>query len=61
MGMSPDALENFLEEFGEIRENGTFNKKSGKMISACLPMHTFGLFVELTKYIQFVKVEYQFS
>jgi len=42
MGMSPDALENFLEEFGEIRENGTFNRKSGKMISACLPMHTFG-------------------
>lgn len=42
MGMSPNALENFLEEFGEIRDNGTFNKKSGKMISACLPMHTFG-------------------
>ena len=42
MGMSPNALEEFLEEFGEIRENGTFNKKSGKIISACLPMHTFG-------------------
>ena len=49
MGMSPDALENFLQEFGEIREKGTFNKKSGKMISACLPMHTFGFVCRINK------------
>ena len=42
MGLCPLALENFLEEFAEIRDKGTFNKKSGKRISACLPMHTFG-------------------
>ena len=42
MGLSPSAIENFLEENGELRENGTFNKLTGKKISACLPMHTFG-------------------
>ena len=42
MGMSPVALEKFLEENAEKTANGTFNKHSGKRISACIPMHTFG-------------------
>ena len=42
MGMSPDALKMFLEEYGEKKEDGVYNKKSGKRISAILPMHTFG-------------------
>lgn len=42
MGLSPDSLSTFLQEFGERRENATHNKKSGKRIAACLPMHTFG-------------------
>ena len=42
MGLSPVALECFLEENAEKRANGTFNKTSGKRISACVPMHTFG-------------------
>jgi aminotransferase in exopolysaccharide biosynthesis len=43
MGLSPTALRNFLEENAEKRPEGTFNKSSGKRISACVPMHTFGL------------------
>ena len=43
MGMSPVALEVFLNEFCEIRDGFTHNKKSGKIIKACVPMHTFGL------------------
>lgn len=44
MGMSPDALKNFLEKFGEKKADGfTYNKSTGKRISACVPMHTFGL------------------
>jgi perosamine synthetase len=43
MGLSPEALKCFLEENGEKRVGGTFNKTSGKRISACVPMHTFGL------------------
>ena len=42
MGLSPVALKRFLEENTEKRMNGTFNKTSGKKISACVPMHTFG-------------------
>ena len=47
MGLSPMAVKNFLEEFAELRENGTFNKITNKRIAACLPMHTFGFPVHL--------------
>lgn len=47
MGLSAKAVSEFLEEFGEKRENGTFNKKTGKRIAACVPMHTFGFPVHL--------------
>ena len=43
MGLSPEALKRFLGEHAEKRASGTFNKTSGKRISACVPMHTFGL------------------
>jgi perosamine synthetase len=47
MGLSPNAVSQFLKEFGDLREEGCFNKKTGKRISACLPMHTFGFPVHL--------------
>lgn len=47
MGLSPKAVSQFLEEFGELREEGCFNKNTGNKISACLPMHTFGFPVHL--------------
>ena len=55
MGMSPKALHEFLEEFGERRENGVFNKKTEKRIAAILAMHTFGFMchiVEITQICQ---------
>ncbi len=51
MGLSPDALENFLEEFGELRESGTFNKSTGKRIAAIMPMHTFGFMCKIDKIV----------
>lgn len=42
MGMSPRSLDAFLQEYGELREDGCYNKSSGKRIAACMPMHTFG-------------------
>lgn len=42
MGLSPVALEQFLIEHAEKREDGTFNKTTGRKISACVVMHTFG-------------------
>jgi perosamine synthetase len=47
MGLSPKAVVEFLKDFGDLREDGCYNKKSGKKISACLPMHTFGFPVHL--------------
>jgi dTDP-4-amino-4,6-dideoxygalactose transaminase len=43
MGMSPSALQEFLESQAEKRDGSAFNKVTGKRISACIPMHTFGL------------------
>ena len=42
MGLSPTALRVFLEKTAEKSSDGTYNKFSGKRISACVPMHTFG-------------------
>jgi aminotransferase in exopolysaccharide biosynthesis len=47
MGLSPNSVTEFLNEFGDLREEGCFNKKTGKRISACLPMHTFGFPVNM--------------
>lgn len=42
MGLSPDSLKLFLENNCEIKENSCVNKTTGKIIKACVPMHTFG-------------------
>jgi len=47
MGLSPVAIQNFLLEYGELRDDGCYNKKTGKRISACMPMHTFGFPVHM--------------
>jgi aminotransferase in exopolysaccharide biosynthesis len=52
MGLSPLAVENFLEEFGELRNGICFNKKTNKRIAACMPMHTFGFPVHLDDLIR---------
>lgn len=51
MGLSPKAVASFLEEFGDLREDGCYNKKTGRKISACLPMHSFGFPVHLDELI----------
>lgn len=44
MGLSPTALSQFLEQKAEKKADGfTYNKKTGRRIKACVPMHTFGL------------------
>lgn len=55
MGLSPKALENFLEEFGELREDGCYNTSTGRRIAACMPMHTFGFPVHLDELIAVCK------
>ena len=55
MGLSPKALEEFLTDFGEIRDDGCYNKKTKKRISACLPMHTFGFPVRISEILKICK------
>ena len=52
MGLSPKAVSDFLDEFGELREDGCYNKSTGRKISACMPMHTFGFPVHLDELIK---------
>jgi len=43
MGLSPLALKSFLDEFATVNQEGQcINKKTGRRIAACVPMHTFG-------------------
>ena len=47
MGLSPDAVEQFLEEHAEMRDDGCYNMVTNRRIAACVPMHTFGFPVHL--------------
>ncbi len=42
LGLSPEKLKEFLEAECEIKNGTTFNKKTGRKITACMPVHTFG-------------------
>lgn len=42
MGLSPDAMREWLVKNAEIRKGHCYNKRSGRRIKACVPMHTFG-------------------
>ena len=52
MGLSAKYVEAFLDEYGDLREDGCYNLSSGKKISACLPVHTFGFPVHLDELIK---------
>ena len=43
MGMSPTSLSEFLKNNAEKRDGKAWNKETGRLISGCIPMHTFGL------------------
>lgn len=43
MGLSPQKLGEFLEAEAEKKNGVTYNRKTGKRIRACIPMHTFGI------------------
>lgn len=49
MGLSASALSIFLENNTHQQNGLCYNSKSGKRISACVPMHTFGFPVEIVK------------
>lgn len=42
MGLSPDAMKKWLMENAEMRNGACYNKRTGRRVKACVPMHTFG-------------------
>ena len=42
LGLSPDAVRRWLEANAELREGGCYNRRTGRRVKACVPMHTFG-------------------
>jgi len=58
LGLSPEKLAEFLSSNAILKDDGfSYHKESGKRISACVPMHTFGHPVRLDE-IKVVCEEY---
>ena len=43
LGLSPTALRQFLASHAEMHDGRAVNKSTGRRLTACVPMHTFGL------------------
>lgn len=52
MGLSPVAMEAWLKEYAVIKGKSCYNKRTGRRIKACVPMHTFGHPVHLDKLVE---------
>ena len=42
LGLSPDALSAWLDKYAAVTGSGCRNRRTGRRIKACVPMHTFG-------------------
>lgn len=52
MGMSSSSLSKFLDENCIKKDGKCYNKISNKFISACVPMHTFGMMCKIDEIAQ---------
>lgn len=55
MGLSPNAVEKWLTNHAEIRNDECFNKETGRRIKAVVPMHTFGHPIHLDEMVDVCK------
>ncbi|MFH0259634.1 LegC family aminotransferase [Vibrio barjaei] len=51
LGLCPKAVEEYLDEFAVLTEQGCTHKQTGQRIKAVVPMHTFGHPVELNELV----------
>jgi perosamine synthetase len=47
MGLSPAALLQFLQQYAERKTDGSYNRRTGRRLAACVPMHTLGLMARI--------------
>ena len=52
LGLDPDALRNHLSRTTSIRDGQLLNSKTGRRISAVVPMHTFGHPMQIEKLLE---------
>lgn len=55
MGLSPNAVDKWLTNHAEIRNDECFNKETGRRIKAVVPMHTFGHPIHLDEMVDVCK------
>jgi len=56
LGMCPDALSSWLEEYADINDRDEcIYKADGRKIKSCLPMHTFGHSLQIDRLISVCK------
>lgn len=55
MGLSPKAVQKWLEANAEIKDGVCFNKGTGRRIKCCVPMHTFGHPVHIEELVEVCK------
>lgn len=55
MGLSPNAVDKWLTNHAEIRNDECFNKETGRRIKAVAPMHTFGHPIHLDEMVDVCK------
>jgi perosamine synthetase len=51
LGLSAEALEEFLKEQAEKRLGNCYHRETGKRIAACVPMHSFGHPAEIDRLV----------
>ena len=55
MGLSPCSLLSFIEKNVEIKNDRPINKNTGRVVSACVPMHTYGMPCRITEIAEICK------
>ena len=52
LGLDPSKLADYLSDVAELRSESCWNKKTGRPITAAVPMHTFGHPVDLQPLVE---------
>ena len=55
MGLSPKAVQSWLENNAELRYGECYNKTTGRRVKCCVPMHTFGHPVHIEELVEVCK------
>ena len=55
MGLSPVAVREWLTKNVEMKDGQCYNKRTGRRVRACVPMHTFGHPVHLDELVEVLR------